>query len=335
MNREAEPSVTIVMVPRERFGPTLGSLDRLYAATPPPFRLVCVDGGSPPSLAKALARDSLARGFRLVRTERYLTPNQARRLGLREASSRYVVFLDNDVLVTPGWLDALLRCAEQTGADLVGPLYCVGERELEMVHMAGGIARIETHDGRRVLREEHRWAGRRLSDVRQQLRREPTELLEFHCMLVRAEVFERVGPLDTRLLCSAEHIDLCLAVRQTGGAVYFEPEAVVTYVPPPPLPWSDAAYFARRWSEAWNQATRRRFREKWALGSDDACLREGTRWLRSHRRLLIEPLLRPLRVAFPGRVGRALQLGLAAAEIATNWLLIRAPAALEEDGSAR
>jgi GT2 family glycosyltransferase len=154
-------------------------------------------------------------------------------------------------------------------------------------------------------------------------------------MLVRAEVFERVGPLDTRLFCSAEHIDLCLAVREAGGAVYFEPEAVVTYVPPPPLSWSDAAYFARRWSEAWNRATRRRFREKWGLGSDDACLREGTRWLRSHRRLLIEPLQRPLRAAFPGRVGRALQLGLAAAEVAANWLLIRAPAAVEGDGPAR
>ena len=335
MNREAEPSVTIVLVPRERFGPTLGSLDRLYAATPSAFRLVCVDGGSPPSLAKALARESLARGFRLVRTERYLTPNQARSLGLREASGRYVVFLDNDVLVTPGWLDALVRCAEETGADLVGPLYCVGERELEVVHMAGGVARIETQDGRRVLREEHRMAGRRLSDVRRELRREPTELLEFHCMLVRADVFERVGPLDTRLLCSGEHIDLCLAVRQAGGKVYFEPEAVVTYVPPPSLAWSDAAYFARRWSEAWNQATRSRFREKWALGSDDPCLREGTRWLRSHRRLLIAPLLRPLRAAFPGRVGRAIELGLAAAEIAANRLLIRSPAVVEGDGSTR
>jgi GT2 family glycosyltransferase len=335
MNREAEPSVTIVLVPRERFGPTLESLDRLYEVTPRPFRLVCVDAGSPPRLAKAIARESVARGFRLIRTERYLTPNQARRLGLREASGRYVVFLDNDVLVTPGWLDALVRCAEETQADLVGPLYCVGKPELETVHMAGGIARIETHGGRRVLREEHRWAGRRLSEVRPELRREPTELVEFHCMLVRADVFERVGPLDARLLCSAEHIDLCLAVRQAGGAVYFEPGAAVTYVPPPPLLWSDAAYFATRWSEAWNRATRRRFQKKWALGPGDAGLRDGTRWLRSHRRLLIEPLLRPLRAAFPGRVGRALQLVLAAAEIAANWLLIRAPAELEGDGPAR
>lgn len=335
MNREAEPPATIVVVPRERFGPTLRSLDRLYEVTPPSFRLVCVDGGSPPPLAQALAREARRRGFRLVRTECYLTPNQARRLGLREASGRYVVFLDNDVLVTAGWLNALVRCAEETHADLVGPLYCVGERELETVHMAGGIARIETHDGRRVLREEHRWAGRRLSEVRRELRREPTELLEFHCMLVRSDVFDRVGPLDTNLLCSLEHIDLCLAVRQVGGTAYFEPEAAVTYVPPPPLLRSDAAYFARRWSEAWNRATRRHFRKKWALGADDACLRDGTRWLRSHRRLLIEPLQRPLRGAFPGRVGRTLQLALAAAEVAVNWLSIRAPAEREGNGSAR
>jgi hypothetical protein len=33
-----------------------------------------------------------------------MTPNQPRNLGIREAATRNIVFVDNDVLVMSGWL---------------------------------------------------------------------------------------------------------------------------------------------------------------------------------------------------------------------------------------
>ena len=42
-----DPLVTVVVVPRERFGVTSRSLEAIYANTPAPFPLVYVDGGSP------------------------------------------------------------------------------------------------------------------------------------------------------------------------------------------------------------------------------------------------------------------------------------------------
>ena len=35
-------------------------------------------------------------------------------LGLERATTLYVAFLDNDVVVEPGWLEALVRCAEES-----------------------------------------------------------------------------------------------------------------------------------------------------------------------------------------------------------------------------
>jgi GT2 family glycosyltransferase len=50
-----------------------------------------------------------------------------KRWQISQTSGKYVVFIDNDVLVTPGWLGSLVRRTEETGAWLVGALYCFGE----------------------------------------------------------------------------------------------------------------------------------------------------------------------------------------------------------------
>lgn len=282
--------VTLVVVPRERFGMTRRSLESIYANTDLPFTLIYVDGGSPAATRRYLAAQARERGFRLLRTNRHLTPNEARNLGIAQATTRYIVFVDNDVLVTPGWLEALVRCARDTGAWVVGPLYCMGELEQQTVHMAGGHAHIFEQGGVRRFLEDQRLWGAPLPQVRPGLRREPCELVEFHCMLVASHVFQRLGPLDEGLKSALENPDFCMSVRQAGGEIYLEPTAVITYLPPPPLAWSDLHYFLRRWSHAWNRASLRRFREKWNLPEDDPALAQQFKaWTWWRRQALVPP----------------------------------------------
>jgi len=274
--------VTIAVVPRERFGFAQEALERIYAVTPAPFRLVYVDGGSPRRTREYLDTQARKLGFDLLRTDHYLSPNQARNLAARTVQTKYVVFVDNDVLVTPGWLDALLACAEETGAWAVGPLYCIGPPELETIHMAGGDCHMIEEAGHRRLVDRHRFVGERWADVRASVTREAVELIEFHCALVRMEAFERVGPLDEGLLSDREHLDLCMTIRQAGGSIYFEPAAAVTYMTPAPLAWSDLPFFLRRWSDQWNRASHEHFDRKWALNEVDR-RRVQLEWLTDYR----------------------------------------------------
>ena len=317
MELSGEP-VTIVVVPRERFAVTRRSLETLYRETDFPFRLVYVDAGSPPPIARYLEGQARERGFELLRSDQFLSPNEARNRGLARASGRYVVFVDNDVLVTRGWLAALVRCAEETGADLVGPLYGIGELGGGFVHMAGGTARIEETGGSRRLLESHRFAGRQLREIEPELRREATELVEFHCVLARRETLDALGPLDEELLSTAEHIDLCLAVRQRGGIIYVEPLSRVSYLPPPPLDKEDRPYFRLRWSEAWTLRSMTRLRQKWRLSADDPYFEDHLRWLRSHRRLPLRGVQRSLERFLGERLARFPKAALAAAETAWN-----------------
>jgi GT2 family glycosyltransferase len=263
-----DQAVTIAVVPRERFSSAVRSLESIYANTREPFRLVYVDGGSPARLRGHLREQSQARGFKLLRAERYLSPNEARNLALRHVETEYVVFVDNDATVAPGWLDALLGCAEETGAWVVGALVLSGEAGGEVIHHAGGETHIEEVGGRRLFVDGHPLADRRAAEVGT-LSRERCERAEFHCLLVRAETLRRLGGLDEGLLSIYELEDFCMAVCGAGGSIYFEPGAVAHIEHPPSLKWSDMPYYLLRWSDAWNEASLERFREKWRLAPDD------------------------------------------------------------------
>lgn len=287
------PEVTLVVVPRERFSCAKRSLESIYRHTRTPFRLVYVDGGSPSRLRCYLGTQATSKGFQVIRSDRYLSPNQARNLGLRQVKTKYVVFIDNDVLVSPGWLEALVQCARDTDAWVVGPLYLMIQDGREVIHMAGGTLQIREEQGRRILHEQDRFPGMSLTDVPESLRRTPSELVEFHCMLLRTEVFERLGPLDEKLLAIREHDDLCLAVRKAGGAIYLEPDATVTYLPPPPISMSDRKYYMLRWSKPWIEASLQHFHRKWDLDVDS--LHCHYAWLWRRRYLFFRQYTRRLR----------------------------------------
>lgn len=265
----ADPQVTIVVVPRERFSCARESLESIYQYTQTSFNLVYVDGNSPVKVRRYLQAQAQEKNFQLIRTDYYLSPNQARNIGLAHVRTKYVVFIDNDVIVSMDWLNALVECAEETNATIVGPLMCQHKPIHEIIHFAGGESHVWLdNNGRRRLREKMYKQGKQVAEVRNQLQRTQTELAEFHCVLVRTEIFDRVGPLDEAMLNTKEHLDFCMTVTQLGGTVYFEPTSLVTYVPGPPIEWSDLPFYMLRWSDAWTLASLHRLRDKWNLSED-------------------------------------------------------------------
>jgi len=296
------PSVTIVMSPRERFSLTLRSIASLYANTTPPFDFVCVDAGSPRSTGRKLALLARRRGFKIIRRDEFLSPNEARNIAVAQIDTKYVAFVDNDTSFTPGWLHALQACAEETGAAIVTPIICIGEPAHTNVHFAGGDAVIKEAANGRHLRVVHRRQDELLADIRGELRREPCDFAEFHCLFARVSALKELGPLDESLKATSEHLDLCLGVRAQGGKIVFEPSAVISFAGSdpgyniwgPPLRLSDLPYHALRWSNDWSLESEQHFHRKWnlAFGAEaDAvlnfCMRHSRiPWRRTSRVLL-------------------------------------------------
>jgi len=319
-NREATPRVTIVVVPREQYSVARRSLESIFEHTKLPHELIYVDGPSPAPLQRWLDAQARERGFRLLRSRRPLSPNHARNWALEFASTPYLVFVDNDLIVTPNWLETLVRCADETDAWAVGPLYLEGEPGDGIVHMAGGHYAFTGEAPERSFHTEHLLQKTPLAELPAPLERGDCAFVEFHCMLCRREVFETLGPLDSALLNSREHLDLCIAIEKAGGRVLFEPACLVTYKSPPPLDPGDRGFFWLRWSEDWTRRSLERFVEKHGIESGYL---DRITIATARRAIAFDPFIRRVRAWCGGRVAETLRDFVMRAEATLNRLRFR------------
>lgn len=303
--------VTVVVVPRERASVAFDSLRSIYEHTSHAFDLVYVDCLLPFPLRRKVRALVREHGDTYVRSEDYLYPNQARNVGIEQASSEYLVFVDNDVFVEPGWLEALVDCAGEPGAGVVGPLYLEGDRQNQVVHCAGGeIITESSADGGTTLITRQYELGLPISEL-PELTRERTGLIEFHCVLLTRECLAAIGgAFDEELLTTREHVDLCLLARDAGYEVYLEPDSRVSYGKEEAITVYDLPYFMFRWSDGATRKTIERFENKWGVSLDP-----GRRDLIRRRRVsalrdvlerygldFVEPFYRKVRPAVPERL---------------------------------
>ncbi len=105
----------------------LADLQRCLASverhTSLPYTLILVDDGSEPETQSYLAGLARTRPATLLRNDEARGYTRAANQGLSQATADYIVLLNSDTIVTAGWLDRLVACAESNPRiGLVGPL---------------------------------------------------------------------------------------------------------------------------------------------------------------------------------------------------------------------
>lgn len=294
MSTSDEPLVTIVSTPRERYSLVRQSLESVFEYSDIPYKLIVVDGRAPAGEHEWLCAESSERGFRLLRTEYHMPPNEARNLARKYVDTPYVLFLENDCVVSPGWLSALVRCAEETGGDVVGPINCEGRPLHSIVHYVGGTTRVEETEKDGVKTRElidlipHQFE--KVEDLRPQFKRCQTDASEFHCMLVRMSIFEKTGDMDEDMIGMKMFADFSMMVREQGGTIWFEPEAIITFLVDEPLRLRDINYFMLRWSNEWCLKSLSYLREKYRLDDSDFFRHRLKHLGWRRRRMIIRPI---------------------------------------------
>jgi GT2 family glycosyltransferase len=274
--------VSIVMTARERHALTLRAIESVLAETAPPFRFIYLDVQSPPALRAELQALAASGRIELRSFDQPMWPQAARQSVLAELDGDFVVFMDNDVVVSPGWLEALLRCARETGAGIVGPLYLWGDgRARPRIHMAGGRL-VETREAAgRVLDESHVLFNADPEQEAASLQRRPCDFVEFHCMLVRRELLAD-GIFDPRIRCVHEHVDVALTARERGASIWFEPAAQVTYLAFAPFTLDDLQLLRARWDASEGEASIAAFARKWQVIDDGRSFWGVRTFLKNH-----------------------------------------------------
>ena len=196
--------VTVVVPTSGRAGYLEVTLDSLRGQrTAVPHEVLVVDDGSTDATPDVAARF----GARLVRHGERRSLNAARNTGVREARGNLIAFVDDDVFVPPGWLDALVGGAERhPGAEAFG----------------GPIrARFEGHAPRGCGREDPPITTLDLGDEDRE-----AEMVWGANFAVRRSAAERIGEFDESFdRGHGDEEEWLLRLRAAGGRIVYLADA--------------------------------------------------------------------------------------------------------------
>ncbi|RLT39122.1 MAG: glycosyltransferase, partial [Chloroflexi bacterium] len=194
--------------------------------TAQPYALLLVDDGSDPPTRDFLAdfASQQSHTTRLRRDEASGYTFAANR-GLRHSRASFVVLLNSDTIVTPGWLDRLIACAESdSNIGIVGPLSNTASYQSIPALSAGGDwAENPLPAGYDV----DRWAEEIAARSPRLYPAMP--LLNGFCLLIRRAVIEAIGYFDEDAFGAGygEENDYCLRARAAGWGLALADDAYV------------------------------------------------------------------------------------------------------------
>jgi GT2 family glycosyltransferase len=214
----ARPDVTVVMLTYNRWDLTKEALRLLAEVTEARYEVVIVDNASTDGTLDELDR---VEGARILRNPRNLGFGPANNQGAAMATGRYLLLLNSDAWVRPGWLEPLINLADaDPGVAAVAPklLYPNGRlQEAGSIVWRDGRVR-QYGDGDLPSRPEYNF-------------RRTVDYASAACLLVRRSAFTSVGGFDPRFApVYYEDVDLCLSLAAEGGRVVYQPRSVVEHV---------------------------------------------------------------------------------------------------------
>lgn len=264
------PDATVIVVARDRWTATPERVRHLIDTTGTHPVVVVAAGARPPVVRELvqLQRDDARGRVEVVPSDGFLPGNAARSIGASRATGEWLAFVENDVVMSDGWLDALLRAGVATGADVVFPAYLVPGPDGPVVHGLGCEIEVGGPPGAQWLRETQHQIGRRWDDVEAEVGETERVQSEPHCFVMRRSLHDDLGGLDPGLLGWFDHTDLGLHLRARGARSLLVPRATSLY-DPPPLALNDLPRFAKRWGVAWYQASLRHLCTTWGLDPCD------------------------------------------------------------------
>lgn len=212
-----EPEVSIIILTFNKSEYTYQCLESIIKYTDIPYELILVDNGSTDETLSFFDRIDNAL---IIKNKENLGFVKGCNQGAMSAKGKYLMFLNNDTLVTSGWLSNLVKTIEgYTGCGAVGCklIWPNGRlQEAGSIIWAEGIAQGYGR-GDDPKKPEYSY----LREV---------DYCSGACLLVRKDLFENLGRFDERYVPSYyEDSDLCLGIWNLGYKVVYQPDVTVIH----------------------------------------------------------------------------------------------------------
>lgn len=175
-------------------------------------------------------------------------------LGAKESSGEYLLLLNNDTeVISVNWMEELLMYAQREDVGAVGAKLYYPDKTIQHAGVVIGLGAHRTagHTHYKQSRENLGYMGRLCYA-------QNVSAVTGACLLVKKELFDKVGGLEETFAISLNDVDLCLKLREMGYLNVFTPFAELYHYESASRGLDDVGEKAERY----NQESAK-FREKW------------------------------------------------------------------------
>lgn len=208
------PKVTIIILNWNGLSDTTECLTSLQSVTYPNFDVLVVDNDSSNNESKVL-RERFGSFIEVLENSENFGFAKGNNLGIQRAldnSADYVLLLNNDTVVQPDFLDLLVDTAQSSNAGIVGPKILV--YSTDKISAVGG-----------TIHWFSRFITRHVTDPTHKVTAYP--FLTGCCLLIKREVFKKIGLLNESYFLYYEDTDFCMRTAQAGYTIVVDPKATI------------------------------------------------------------------------------------------------------------
>ncbi|MCL4538604.1 MAG: glycoside hydrolase family 99-like domain-containing protein [Bacteroidetes bacterium] len=299
-----EKVTSIIMLTYNQLEYTKLTVDSIRRHTRAPYELIVIDNASTDGTVEYLKAQ---KDIRTVFNKDNLGFPAGCNQGLEIASGNYALLLNNDVIVADDWLEGLIECAESTPSiGIVGSMSNrVSGLQLEANPGYTKVSRVQEYAAKYRRKNRNKWfESPRVAGL---------------CMLIKREVVEKIGGLDTAFgIGNCEDDDYCLRARLAGYKVAIAGDVFIHH-------FGSKSFGKDGWDKyvEFIKANELVFKNKWGVAPLE--------WWREGKQIMkTSPIYLPLRADGPNRSESIVDSEGASAVQSTDGVIRNNPGRVEE-----
>lgn len=190
----------------------------LLRITYAPLEIIVVDNASPTDNPDLITKRYPE--VKLIKSPENLGFAGGNNLGIAQAKGDYLLFLNNDTEVAPGFLEPLVSLFERNPKAGIASPKIIFYGTDNVIQYAGSQG-INTWTGRSIT------IGQGEADRGQHDRSQPTQLADGAAMLVPRRVVAAVGPMPELYFLYYEELDWCEIIKRAGYSCHYVAESTI------------------------------------------------------------------------------------------------------------